>query len=250
MKEGSELTFGTAETSRPVSLSLLGWLALSVLIHAVSFYLFQLTYPPLVHLNPPPAQVSFLTPSSLENAALLRWIESENPALISQPQETLPPGLFDLPYQPSFAEIHALPKTVDKQPPTLVYPPALDPISLVRHALPRQETPVAELPAPRTRLRFGGALARRTLKNESQSHLAAQQNFKELHPARFLVGVSDRGEVRYVFLQNSSGDKALDAQADAHVQQLEFDQSPEPMAWGFVIFAWGSDAFVTSQSSP
>src|SRR5205823_2536524 len=124
MKEPPALTFHWPEM-QPVSLALLGFIALSAIIHALSFYIFQLVYPPSARVNPPPAQVSVLTPGSPENDALLRWIEAEDPAWASKPQEILPPNLLDLPYTPSYAEVHADPKTVDKQSQTFVYPSAI-----------------------------------------------------------------------------------------------------------------------------
>ena len=78
-----------------------------------------------------------------------------------------------------------------------------------------------------------------------------------LQPSRFLIGVSDRGEVRYVFLQESSGDPAFDSLAAAHLQQLGFAPNESPIAWGFALFSWGDDAYgarnaarANSRSSP
>jgi hypothetical protein len=55
--------------------------------------------------------------------------------------------------------------------------------------------------------------------------------------------VSDRGEVRYVFLQESSGDPAFDSLATAHLQELSFAVNESPIAWGFALFSWGDDAY-------
>src|SRR5438067_2790127 len=156
-KAQTGLTFSWPET-RLISLTLLGFIALSVLIHALSFYIFQLAYPPSAHINPPPAQVSVLTPGSPENNALLRRIEAEDPALASRPQEVLPANLLNLRYTPSYAQVRTAPKIVDKQAMPLVYPPAMDALALIQSALPRQPAPSQPEPAPQTQLRFFGAL--------------------------------------------------------------------------------------------
>jgi hypothetical protein len=235
------LTFQTPE-ARPVSLALLGFIALSALIHAISFYVFQLTYPPAAHVEPPPAEVSVITPGSRESAMLLRWIEAEDPARVSRPPEALPAGLLDFPYTPSFAEVRAAPKTADKQPSTLVFPAVTSGPDAVRRSLPRREINAPQLPAPPTQTRFSGSLAGRAISHEASKNFGAR-DIAELRPARFLIGVSDRGEVRYIFPQAGSGDKALDAEAEAWLRQLEFAPAQEPIAWGFATFAWGGDAF-------
>ena len=58
--------------------ALLAFLALSLLAHAVCFYIFQVVYPPTVTLLPPPARVALITPASEEGRTLLRWIDAED----------------------------------------------------------------------------------------------------------------------------------------------------------------------------
>jgi hypothetical protein len=65
----------------------------------------------------------------------------------------------------------------------------------------------------------------------------------ELLPARFLLGVSDQGEVRYVFLQEASGDKVLDASAGRILEQVRFRAGNEGLRWGFATFYWGSAVY-------
>src|SRR5207245_7061152 len=57
------------------------FLAISLVAHALCFYIFQIVYPPTVTLLPPPARVALITPASEEGRTLLRWIEAEDPAL-------------------------------------------------------------------------------------------------------------------------------------------------------------------------
>src|SRR5262245_26698609 len=57
------------------------FLVLSLVAHALCFYVFQIVYPTPVALLPPPARVTFIAPDSEEGRTLLRWIDAEDPAL-------------------------------------------------------------------------------------------------------------------------------------------------------------------------
>src|SRR5512133_581471 len=60
---------------------LTAFLVLSLLAHALCFYIFQIVYPAPVALLPPPARVTFIAPDSEEGRTLLRWIDAEDPAV-------------------------------------------------------------------------------------------------------------------------------------------------------------------------
>src|SRR4051794_2442481 len=94
---------------RKVSFALPGFILLSVLLHAAAFTVFQAVYPPSGALMAPPASVTLLTPSTPEYRALLNWVDAGDPALASRPQEVIPHGLMELPYQPSYAEVNTVP---------------------------------------------------------------------------------------------------------------------------------------------
>jgi hypothetical protein len=72
-----------------------------------------------------------------------------------------------------------------------------------------------------------------------------QADLGELQPARFLLGVSDHGDVQYVFVQDSSGDKTLDAAAGRLLEQIRFRPGAAPVTWGFATFDWGAGAYAT-----
>jgi len=235
-----------------ISRPLLGCIGLSLLAHALSFYVFQITYPPSAHITPPPAQLSILTPGSAENDAVLRWLDAEDPALAAKPPETVPPGALDVRYTPSFAEVRAVPKTAEQKQAAPQYPAAVSGIALVQRSLP--VPPSAEQPAsaPKTQLGFSGGLKTRAIIDEPPRKFSPSQ-LAELQPACFLVGVSDRGEVRYVFLRKSSGDKALDQEAESHLARTGFSAAVgnvSPIEWGFATFAWGSDVFAPAARTP
>src|SRR5437868_12335773 len=57
------------------------FLVLSLVAHALCFYVFQIVYPTPVSVLPPPARITFITPDSEEGRTLLRWIDAEDPAV-------------------------------------------------------------------------------------------------------------------------------------------------------------------------
>src|SRR5881396_3724681 len=69
---------------------LAAFLMLSLVAHALCFYVFQIVYPTPVALLPPPARVTFIAPDSNEGRTLLRWIDAEDPAVAFATH--LPPG--------------------------------------------------------------------------------------------------------------------------------------------------------------
>lgn len=237
---GTGLTFHWPDR-RHFSLLLPGFLALSVFLHALAFYIFQVVYPPSVSITPPPAQVGLLMRSNPDHQALLRWIEAEDPAVVSAPSEVTPQNLLDLPYRPSYAQVHATPKTIAEAPQPVGFPPAKSPLAFVSSAVATQQRAVAPIPAPQTKVRFSDSLANRTIKTSQPIQLSPKTS-TQLMPTRFLVGVTGRGDVRYTFLQEASGDKSIDQQAESHLMKLEFAQTPEPMTWGFATYVWGNDA--------
>jgi len=67
--------------------TLLGFILLSAALHACGFFLFQIIYPRAAHIGPPPVQVGLITPGTPEADALLRWIDSKDPARAAAPTE-------------------------------------------------------------------------------------------------------------------------------------------------------------------
>jgi hypothetical protein len=65
---------------------------------------------------------------------------------------------------------------------------------------------------------------------------------------RFRIGVGPRGEIRYCFPLNSSGDSALNEQARQYLTLSRFPQrsamderSDQPLVWGIATVEWGND---------
>src|SRR5438477_10557731 len=101
------------------------FVALSLIAHALCFYIFQIVYPPTVSLLPPPARVSVITSNSEEGRTLLRWVDSEDPALAFTTQ------------RPAETRLRALPK-VEHIPSYLAVEPSLKQVP----------SPVADLRIP------------------------------------------------------------------------------------------------------
>ncbi len=225
---------------------LAGFLVLSVGAHAIAFYLFQVVYPPPVALTPPPAEVSLLDLSKPANDGLRRWIHAQDSALIFQSREAVPPALLVFPYQPSYAGVHSMPKTLAGDTVPVVAPPARDPAAVIRDAA-APARPLAGAAAPEhLGVVFSGALAARAYQADwrMQPMTAPQgQTNTILEPARFLIAVTDKGEVRYAFLQSSSGDTGMDDLAEANFANVRFAPGAAPLTWGLASFYWASDAY-------
>ena len=66
--------------------------------------------------------------------------------------------------------------------------------------------------------------------------------------AQFRVAVSEKGDIRYCFLENSSGDAALDEQAREYLtlSRLPAIRNPQSairngLVWGMATIEWGND---------
>jgi TonB family protein len=67
-------------------------------------------------------------------------------------------------------------------------------------------------------------------------------------PAQFRIAVNENGAVRHCFLENSSGDAALDEQARKYLVLSRFSPIRDPksairndLVWGTANIEWGND---------
>jgi hypothetical protein len=58
--------------------------------------------------------------------------------------------------------------------------------------------------------------------------------------------VTANGEVRFVFLQSSSGNPALDQQAAAHLEDVVFAPDAAPIMWASAVVTWGDETYAES----
>ena len=219
-----------------------GLLVLSAVVHVATFFLFQIVYPPRVTIPPPASEVSLLLPTSPENRALLRRIEAEDPALIAAATGVVPPGLIEPKYHASYETVRTQPRTVAEETAVVPFPPPKDPLAIIRSGAQFAQLAGAAPPPVPTRITFSRDLAARAPRAEPAWSFDPRAT-APLESATYLIGVTDRGEVRYVFLQHSSGEPALDAQIAAQLPRLDFQPAETPIAWGMATVAWGDDAY-------
>ena len=237
---------------RTASLLIPGLFVLSVAIHTLAFYIFQVVYPPGVSSAPLPAQVTLLTADTPEGAALLRWVQAQDPATAARIPIITPAGLGDIPYTPSYASVHTLPLEVESAPKPIVFPAAH---SLLEFTEFKEAAFVSPRRVVSSSLSFSEGLRVRDAATEAPPILTPK-NTPNLKPTVFLVGIGDRGEVRYCFLMDpsggdpSSGDHDADKQAEALLRQHAFTHSETPLEWGFAIFTWGAEAYAPQAPQP
>jgi hypothetical protein len=221
-------------------------LAISVIAHALCFYIFQIVYPPTVALLPPPARIALITPDSEGGRTLLRWIEAEDPALAFTTRH------------PKEVTLRALPKA-EHVPSYSATEPILQNIPPVEHDLriPSSEPPgpvqffrrktASPITATKTSLSFSNELKGFGAPTLPMPRFVGS-NEQLPETVRFRVAVSARGEVRYCFPINSSGDPALDEQARLYIARSRFPQNaanagkPDSfLTWGTATIVWGND---------
>jgi len=234
------------ESPRGEKLAITLFLALSVAAHALCFYVFQIVYPPTVALLPPPARVTLITPASEEGRTLLRWIDSEDPALAfttRRPPEAKLHGLPKAEHVPSYSTLEPMLKDIPPLQRDLRIP-SCHPPGLVR--LVRQETD-GTIGVFRTSVSFSKEFDVFGVPIPPEANFAAS-NEETPQTIRFRVGVNKLGEVRYCFAFNSSGDPALDEQARLYVARCRFYKSTVNVGkddsflfWGIATIEWGND---------
>jgi hypothetical protein len=233
-----------------------GFLLLSLVGHAACFYIFQIVYPPTAALLPPPARVSLINAGTEEGRTLLRWVDAEDPALAFTTR------------RPAEARGYALPR-LEHIPSYFATQPALRPVPPLAADLsmpgsqPPGAVPMFQLPAPPlsqaipTSVLFSQEIKKLGVPALPPVKFAASLR-ETPENLRFRVGINSRGEVRYCFPMNSSGDSALDEQARTWLALCRFPsrQTGDALTWGIATVQWGNEisfpqpASTTSASTP
>lgn len=232
---------------RSVSFLLPGFFLLAVAVHGVAFYLFQVVYPPVISSAPPRAQVWLLSHDEPRHQALLEWVEAQNPA--SALPQAAGEGMAGVTYRPSYAAVRTLPQPAVREVEAVAYPSGWPGPG---EAVAKGKTPGATLTPGRvvSSLRFSTPLATRVeggaepIPVQAAGKVRAVDVRNDLLPTVFLVALSDRGEVRHLFLQRSSGHDGLDAQAEHLLRGYPFSSRPgdaPPLTWGEATLVWGAD---------
>jgi hypothetical protein len=226
--------------------AILAFLALSLLAHAVCFYIFQVVYPPTVTLLPPPARVALITPASEESRTLLRWIDAEDPVVAFTTHRPPEARLHALPKVKHVPSYHAIEPTLKELPRLEVdsrapdtQPP--DAVPLMRQKSASATGPISTSVSFSSELDAFGVATLPALK-------FIASNGETPEAIRFRVALTRLGEVRYCFPMNSSGDPGLDEQARLSLARCRFSRRPPGNAksdafltWGIATIEWGSD---------
>ena len=229
------------ERPRQRRFAIAGFLLASAGLHALCFYLFQVVYPPAISLLPPPAQVSVIAPTSNEARTFLSWLNAEDPALASQTQRPADARAFQLPKVAHVPSYLAVPPALKELPPRRVDP--LAPAAMPPAPVP--DAPAAKPIAPvvaATALYFSDPLRDLTVAHLDLKFRITSREAPE--SARFRLAVDSFGAVRYTFLEQSSGDAALDAQARHALAQSRFQMgkaTTQDLVWASATFEFGTD---------
>lgn len=226
--------------------TLVAFLVLSLMAHALCFYLFQIVYPAPVALLPPPGRVTFIAPQSDEGRTLLRWIDAEDPAVAFTTDPVPGATLGALPkteHLPSYSKVEPILKELPSLKPDLRIPSSRPPDAVKSIS----RTTTSPKGVSRTYISFSKELEGFGPPTVPQSGFGTS-NEETPETLRFRVAVNDLGEIRYCFSVNSSGDPALDEQARLQVirtrflQNVRTDSKPgSPLVWGIATIQWGSD---------
>ena len=221
---------------------------LSFAAHAGSFLIFQVIYPQRATLPPPPPQVQLLFSDLPEFPAIWQRVQAADPSLVASTFSATPVSLFDVPYRPSFTTLRTAPRSVPEVVAPVQFPAVKNPLTIIRSA---DAAPSAPTPAPislSTRVTFSPSLAGRPLQS-APTFAPETTALAPVEPSRFLIGVTDRGEVRFAFLQQSSGNPVLDAEASRALAATTFAPDKIPVTWSHATIQWGDEVFAADPKS-
>ena len=226
-------------TPRSRKFSLVSFIAASAVLHALCFYIFQIIYPPTVALTPPPGRISLITNETDEGRVLLRWIEAEDPALSSYTQRPNESGNLGLP------KIEHVPSYLTSQPVLRELPPNESDLSVPSSNPPAPvamtyATPAMVTATTPTSVQFSDEIsARGPAQIPSMQFKSSSKDAPQI--AQFRIAIGRAGNVRFCFLQNSSGDPTLDERARQQLLLCRFPPNESDLSWGTATFDWGND---------
>jgi hypothetical protein len=225
---------------------LAAFLVLSLVAHALCFYVFQIVYPTPIGLLPPPARVTFIAPDSEEGRTLLRWIDAEDPAVAFTTHPA--PGarlgaLTRTEHLPSYSTSEPILKELSPLKPDLRIPSSRPPRAV--HSVARKTASARG--TVRIYISFSKELDQFGAPTLARSGFTTSIE-ETPETLQFRVAVNDLGEIRYCFPINSSGDPALDEQGRLQLIRSRFSQNKQggttpgsSLVWGLATIQWGSD---------
>lgn len=239
---------------------LAGIVGLSLLAHAVSFYVLQVSYTPTGSQLPPPAQVVMISPDGPGGGSFSRWLAMADPALVVQP--TLPPpgdtlAALNFRYVPSYQAARPGYKSLDPQPDesAVAAPPRPRPPGPAPLNPPAAASNPAPLPKNQTThvLLTGGLeallaepLPPIALAGSPTGKGPPEVGRRALEPTSFLVGVRPEGGPPFLFPKSKPDNASTEEFARGYLARLRFRPADLPTAqirWGYAEFAWGNDIY-------
>ncbi len=232
---------------------LAGIIGLTLLAHAVSFYVLQVAYTPTGSLPPPPAQVMMIPSDQPGSDAFARWLAMTDPSLIVQPtgpsaDETL--AALNFQYVPSYQAARPGFKSLDPLPgeaavaaPPRPRMPGPVPVISPASSGPRPPGPPA---GRRTRVALMGGVESLLDAPLPPVEFTTAKRGEPLEPTAFLVGVRPEGGAPLLFLKSKPGNAAADEYARSYLAGLNFRPADAPageVRWGGAEFAWGNDVY-------
>ncbi len=254
-----------------------GIIALSLLAHAISFYVLQVAYTPTGSQLPPPAQVEMIPSDDPGNAAFARWLSMADPSLIVQPTapsnaETLATlGFRYVPSyeaaRPGFKSLDALPGAAVVTTPPRPRMPGPVPVNSAR--LEGNQRPPEPPAAQRTRVLLTGGIESLLDGPLPPIDFKTAKGSEPLEPTVFLVGVRPEGGAPFLFRDSVTtpsggkarpggsaaagelarvypGSAAADEFARVYLARLNFrpaEGAAEGVTWGRAEFAWDNDIY-------
>lgn len=245
MTPGDDSTHGLFDWSRPQWLrwSLFGFLAFAVAIHALSFYFFQVVYPPTVSLRPPSVEVSLT--ELKEGDPLALWAAAEDPSLVrsmSLSRSDVAESLLALPYEPSYATAAARTMKAPEpdQPDALPLAVPLAPVSTTEFQ-PKSHAPPAIPASSRLRISTNGAIQILPLPKSLNIPANATSPLREMV---VLLRTSKGGRVENAFVLESSGARPVDQAVLRGLVRLPAPAGETPpTGWHKVHFLWGGEVY-------
>lgn len=215
------------------------WILPAAIVHAGLFLFVEFRYPPPQDITPSRTPVWMPVEGTPEAERVYAWAYSRDPSLLSPTRLSTsqpavqPPEL----YQPSFdtPRLALSPLPGDALSPAIRAPR----LSFDKWWSPGSSRTSSDQPGPRTKLRFEGALAERSVLSAPETTFAAKVR-QDLSPARFRVAADPGGDIAFVLLLEGSGNAQVDTAAAARLRQTKLTPGSELM-WGDAVFLWGTD---------
>jgi hypothetical protein len=209
---------------------------LSILLHFVAFYLFQIIYPATKTLPPATAQIEVLDWQRPEDRGVLEWTEVHDPSKLTLPRSDSSIVTKLIPdYRPLWNDLIPRRRTPNLE--TNPVPGQSEPSLLTPRLLFATRTP-PPVPANHTMFRSSWVLGS-SLERRAPTELSPLPTTDRLlEPCQFFVRVNPAGKVTQLFLLHSSNDASADEKVAAWLREIRFSPAAED-SWDTVRIDWG-----------